>query len=76
MVVNPNWHEGGHFPIPVPFGPEFFSCNFSKNLRTFLEVNIDNQSGSFDTQSSLSLIKMPLGGAKDENFLALIVHAN
>ena len=35
--VHPNWHEGGHFPLPCTF----WIWIFIKNLQTFLEVKID-----------------------------------
>ena len=28
--INPNWHEGGHFPLPVLFGSDFV-----KNFQIF-----------------------------------------
>ena len=59
--LNPNWHGGGHFYPLVLFGLDFVMTSM----------------GLFDTlPRSLRLIKKPLGGAKDEHFLAFIPHAN
>ena len=33
--LNPNWHEGRHFPPPVLFGPDFVSWIFTKKFQTF-----------------------------------------
>ena len=41
MQLNPNWHDGGHFPPIVLFESEFVSWIFIKNFKTFLEVKID-----------------------------------
>ena len=59
--LNPNWHEGGHFPPPVLFGSELFSWIFIKNFQTCLEVKID-------IKLIESYKKMPLSGSKDEHF--------
>ena len=39
--INPNWHEGGHFPPPCPFLNQILSTEFISNFPNFLEVKID-----------------------------------
>ena len=41
LIVNPNWHEGGHFPPPCPFWMRFCQLNFYQKFPTFFVVKID-----------------------------------
>ena len=67
--LNPNWHEGRHFPPPVLFGPDFVSWIFTKNFQTFLEVKIDiNRVNLTPCQAHRGLKNMLLGGTEDEHF--------
>ena len=33
--INPNWHEGGHFPPPCPFWNRFCQLNFHQKFPNF-----------------------------------------
>ena len=66
-LVNPNWHEGGHFPPPCPFWIRFCQLNFYQKFPIFLEVKIDiNRVNLTPRQAHWVLQKMLLGSAKDE----------
>ena len=74
-VLNPNWHEGGHFYLLVLFGSDFVSWILIKNFQIFLEVKIDiNRVNLTPFWAHLVLQKMPLGGTKDEHFSFLQSH--
>ena len=61
-MLNPNWHEAGHFPPLVLFGTDFVSWIFTRNFQTFLEVKIDiNWNNLTPCQVNCVLKKMPLG---------------
>ena len=67
IFLDPNWHEGGHFPTPLLFGSEFVSRIFFKKFQTFLEVKIDTNRVTLTLcQAHWGLL--PLSGAKDAHF--------
>ena len=41
ILINPNWHQRGHFSPLVLLGSDFVRWIFIKNIHTFLEVKID-----------------------------------
>ena len=68
IMFNPNWHEAGHFPPPCPFWIRFCQLKFYKKFPNFLEVKIDvNRVNLTPCWAHWVLLKMPLGGAKDEH---------
>jgi len=70
MLLNPNWHEAGHFHLPlVTLGLDFVSWICIKNFQTFLDVKIDiNWVNLTPCQAHWVLQNLLLGGAKDEKF--------
>ena len=73
--VIPNWH-GGSLLSPCYSGIGFCQLIFYQKCPNFLEVKIDINWINLTPCQAHSLIKMPLGGAKDKYFLAFIAHAN
>ena len=66
--LNPDWYEGGHFPLLVLFESDFVSSFFIKNFQTFFGEKIYINQVSLTLSVSL-IKKMPLGGAKEDIFL-------
>ena len=56
VSINPNWHEGGHFPHPCLFWIKFSQLSFF--YQNFLEVKIAiNRVNLTKLPNSLNLIK-------------------
>ena len=68
LILNPSWHEVGHFYPFVILGLDFISRIFIKNFQTFLGVKIYiNWANLIPCQAHRVLLKLLQGGAKDDH---------
>ena len=67
--INPNWHEGGHFPTLVSFGSDFVNWFLIKHFQTFLRWKFSSITLIWHLAKLIQSYKrMLLGGTKDEDF--------